>query len=127
MPSVDEINAGFDAIIPTLHEMNKAFTPDMFGAPGKIDRALDGDTAVRAYIVQGVKEVLLAGEHVREGKTLPAPKAIPQLVATLKAYIEGTDIPDRPDVPGQNCRSTINAPYLLLGDHRRLSPTHRRH
>src|SRR6266700_3057320 len=102
MPSLDEINAGFDAIIPTLHEANHQFTPNMFEAPKKIDRALDGDTALRGKIVEGVKEVLVAAEHVREGKTPPAPKAVPQLVKVLKAYIEGTDIPDRPDVPGQN-------------------------
>ncbi len=74
----------------------------MFGAPGKINKALDGDTTLRQRIMDGVEAVLVAAEHVREGKTPPVPKAIPQLVATLKAYIEGTDIPDRPDVPGQN-------------------------
>ena len=102
MATTDEINAGFDAILPTLHEMNNEFTPNIFDAPGKISRALDGDTRVRAKIVESVKEVLVAGEHVREGKTPPAPKAIPQLVETLKAYIEGTDIPDRPDIIGAN-------------------------
>jgi len=102
MPSLDEINAGFDAIIPTLHEANHQFTPNMFEAPKKIDRALDGDTALRTKIVEGVKEVLVAAEHVREGKPLPAPEVVPHLVAAFKAYIEGTDIPDRPDVPGQN-------------------------
>jgi hypothetical protein len=99
MPSVDELNAGFDAIQPTLHEMTNQFVPDMFGYRDKINKAIDTDQQVRGLILDGVKEVLEAAEHVRAGKTPPAAK-VPE---TLKAYIiKGTDIPDRPDIEGAN-------------------------
>jgi len=102
MPSSEEKAAGRVAIVPTLHELTNAFVPDMFGYRQKISNAIDNDPQVSDYIDQGVEEVLVAAEHVREGKTPPAPKAVSKLEAVLKGYIHGTDIPDRPDTPGQN-------------------------
>jgi len=75
MASVDEIDAGVTAVMPTLYKLVDQLVPDIFGYRQKTKDALAG-TGGQGTVHDVVKEALEAAEHVRAGKQPPAPKLI---------------------------------------------------
>ncbi len=68
MPTIDEINAGFDAIEIDVHQLIEQFVPPFF-----MNQALEklNSQQGREIIVDGVRKALIAAEKVR-AKTLAA-------------------------------------------------------
>jgi hypothetical protein len=62
MPTVDEINAGFDALEPDLEKVLRAFVPSFFQSSAM--QSLHSPQG-RATVVDGVHRVLVAAEAVR--------------------------------------------------------------
>ena len=62
MPSVDELNAGFDAIQPDLRQIIQSFVPAFFQSQAM--QSVQSEQG-RAIIVDGVRRVLVAAEAVR--------------------------------------------------------------
>ncbi len=62
MPSVDEINAAYDAVEADIHELIGLFVPSFFKAQAyeKLNSAQG-----RGLIVDGAKKALIAAEKVR--------------------------------------------------------------
>jgi hypothetical protein len=60
----------------------------MFGYKQKVNAAIDHDPQVSQYIDEGVEEVLVAAEHVREGKQPPKPTAHQELALALARIAE---------------------------------------
>ncbi len=62
MPSNDEINAGFDAAMPDLHQLIRQFVPFMFQS--QAEKVL-GSTEGRKDVVALISKVLTAAEGAR--------------------------------------------------------------
>ena len=62
MPTVDELNAGFDALEPDLERIVRTFIPSFFQQQAM--NQLHSEIG-RATVVDGVRRVLIAAEGVR--------------------------------------------------------------
>lgn len=65
MPSVDEMNAAFDAIEVDLHLLIENMVPFMFKSQART--ALDSQDG-RQSVLNGIKKALVAAEKVRAAK-----------------------------------------------------------
>lgn len=88
MSKTDELNAGFDAILPTLHTLANRFVPDAFGYRQKVNQAINNDPEVRGYIVQGVGMIIDAVDKERAGEPPAKATAVHELADALAKIME---------------------------------------